>query len=86
MKVEEIKHFFITQVNKQTIIDTLKVLGLPPERGVYVMGKYGYTGSACVFFALYDAINEGRLKKGDYLIFTTSGVGFVMASALFKWV
>ncbi|MGQ4891330.1 MAG: 3-oxoacyl-ACP synthase III family protein [Candidatus Njordarchaeia archaeon] len=84
--VKDIKHFLITQVNKQTIMDTLKVLGLPPERGIYVMGKYGYTGSACVFFALYDAINEGRFKKGDYLIFVTSGVGFVMASALFKWV
>lgn len=86
IKVEDIKHFFITQVNKETIVATLKTLGLPADRGVYVMDKYGYTGSACVFFALYDAINEGRLKKGDYLMFTTSGVGFVMASALFRWV
>jgi len=84
--VKDIKHFLITQVNKQSIMDTLKILGLPPERGIYIMGKYGYTGSACVFFALYDAINEGRFKHGDYLIFTTSGVGFVMAAALFRWV
>lgn len=84
--VKDIKHFFITQVNKSMIETTMKLLGLPPERAVYIMHKYGYTGSACVFFALYDAINEGRLKPGDYINFTTSGVGFVMASAIFRWI
>jgi len=84
--VKDIQHFFITQVNKSTIISTLKMLGVPPERGHTVMEKYGYAGSACVFEALYDALESGKIKKGDYLMFCTSGVGFVMAAALFRWV
>jgi len=50
------------------------------------MHKYGYTGSACAFMALEDALNEGKIKKGDLVAFCTSGVGYVMSSALFRWV
>jgi len=36
--------------------------------------------------ALEDALNEGKIKKGDLVAFCTSGVGYVMSSALFRWV
>jgi len=81
-----IDHYFITQVNKSTIIQLMRLLGQPVEKAHMIMEKYGYTGSSCAFLALHDAIEEGKIKKGDYLLFCTSGVGFVMASAIFKWV
>jgi len=54
------------------------------EKTHYIMDKYGYTGSACAFMAYDDAVREGKIKKGDLVAFCTSGVGYVMSSAVFK--
>ena len=40
-----------------------------------VMGKWGYTGSACIPMALHDAVVSGRLKTGDLVVLVGSGVG-----------
>jgi len=86
LTVDDINHYFITQVNKSTIIQLMRLLGQPVEKAHMIMEKYGYTGSSCAFLALHDAIEQNKIKKGDYLLFCTSGVGFVMASAIFKWI
>lgn len=86
LEVSDIDHFFITQVNKESILILMRLLEQPEEKAHIITEKYGYTGSSCVFLALHDAIEKGRIKKGDRLLFCTSGVGFVMASAIFRWV
>lgn len=83
---DDIDHYFITQVNKSTIHQLMRLLDQPIEKGHTIMDKYGYGGSSCVFIALYDALEKGLIKKDDYLLFCTSGVGFVMASAIFRWI
>lgn len=76
----------MTQVNLNTIKDVMKELGLPLTKTHWIMDKFGYNGSACVIFALHDAVEQGKLKTGDLLCFCTSGVGFVMSAALFRWI
>jgi len=39
-----------------------------------IMGKWGYTGSACIPMALHDAIVTGRMKTGDLVVLVGSGV------------
>jgi 3-oxoacyl-[acyl-carrier-protein] synthase-3 len=82
----DISYYFVTQVNREMIHQLMRLLGQPIEKAPTIMDKYGYTGSACVFMALHDTVTQGKLKKGDYIQFVTSGVGFVMASAIFRWV
>jgi len=85
-KVEDLDMVLMTQVNVNTIKDTMKELGLPLTKTHWIMDKFGYCGSACVLMALHDALEQGKIKKGDLVCFLTSGVGFVMSSALFRWV
>lgn len=84
-KVEDLDLILMTQVNVNTIKDTMKELGLPLTKTHWITEKFGYAGSACVFMALYDALKEGKLKKGDLICFCTSGVGMVASSCLFRW-
>jgi len=86
LKPKDVSMFFVTQVNREAIRQLMRLLDVPIERGYTVMEKYGYGGSSCVFMALHDAIEQNKLKKGDIIQFVTSGVGFVMASAVFRWI
>jgi 3-oxoacyl-[acyl-carrier-protein] synthase III len=48
------------------------------------MEKYGYTGSACIPMALDDAIELGKIKRGDLVVMIGSGVGYNMAAAAIR--
>jgi 3-oxoacyl-[acyl-carrier-protein] synthase-3 len=50
-----------------------------------VMHHYGYTGSACIPMALHQAIENHRIKRGDYIMLIGSGGGLAFAGALFKY-
>ena len=47
--------------------------------------KYGNTTAASIPIALCEAIDEGRVKKGDLIVFAAFGSGFTWASAIIKW-
>jgi 3-oxoacyl-[acyl-carrier-protein] synthase III len=43
--------------------------------------KYGYTGSACIPMALDDAIELGKIKRGDLIVMIAAGFGYNHAAA-----
>jgi 3-oxoacyl-[acyl-carrier-protein] synthase III len=45
------------------------------------MEKYGYTGSACIPMALDDAIELGKLKRGDLVVMISLQLGYSQAAA-----
>jgi 3-oxoacyl-[acyl-carrier-protein] synthase III len=82
---DDVSLFLFTQVNLSTIRVVLEKMNLPWERTHTVMGKWGYTGSACIPMVLDDAVREGKLKDGDVFVMCASGGGLNMACAAFKW-
>jgi 3-oxoacyl-[acyl-carrier-protein] synthase III len=74
-----------TQVNRSTIEVVMERLGQPMNRTHLVMGKWGYTGSACLPMALDDAVKAGRLEDGDLVVLTGSGAGLSMACIALEW-
>ena len=82
--VQEVDHFFITQININAIWATLDKLGLPREKAHTIMHYYGYTGSACIPMALDEALQLGKVKKGDLVFFIGSGGGLSFAGAAFR--
>jgi 3-oxoacyl-[acyl-carrier-protein] synthase-3 len=82
---DDVSLFLFTQVNLSTIKIVMEKMGLPWERTHTVMGKWGYTGSACIPMVLDDAVREGKLKPGDNFVMCASGGGLNMACAAFKW-
>lgn len=82
---KDVKHFFVTQFNIQSIYETLDKLELPRDRAHYIMGKYGYTGSASIGMCIADAVRNHKLKKGDLCIMLGSGGGMSMSAIAFEW-
>jgi 3-oxoacyl-[acyl-carrier-protein] synthase-3 len=84
-RAEEIDHFFLTQINIQSINEALDNLKLPRSKSHNVMDRYGYTGSACIPMALHDAVAQHKLKKGDLVFMLGSGGGLSMAALAMEW-
>ena len=85
LTVDDIKLFLFTQVNLSTIKEVMAKLELPMERTHTIMQKWGYTGSACIPMVLHDAINAGKLQRGDNVVMCASGGGLNMACVAIKY-
>ena len=83
--VGEVDLWLWTQVNLSTIRAVMASLGEPMERTHTVMGKWGYTGAACIPMALDDAVRAGRLADGDLVMMTGSGAGLAMGCVAMEW-
>jgi len=83
--VTDIDQILFTQININSIRQTLDNLGLPMERTHCVMDRYGYTGSACIPMCLAEAREQGAIKPGDLVVFMGSGGGLAFACCAFRW-
>lgn len=84
-RVEDVSHFFFTQININSIVEAMNKLGAPLEKAHNVMDRYGYTGSACIPMAIADAASAHKLKKGDLVMVLGSGGGMSMAAMAMRW-
>ena len=86
LSMDEIDHFYFTQLNLRTIEAMMELIGQPLAKTHWVMDKWGYTGSPCVVMALDDAINNGRgPQPGEKILFCASGGGISMAASVWQW-
>lgn len=81
----DVDQWLWTQVNMSTIRDVMATLGEPMENAHTIMGKWGYTGAACLPMALDDAVAAGKLNAGDLILMTGSGAGLAMGSMAIEW-
>ncbi|MCX7913287.1 MAG: ketoacyl-ACP synthase III [Thermodesulfovibrionales bacterium] len=73
------------QANLRIILSTAKRLGIGLEKILINIDKYGNTSAASIPIALDEAIDSGRIKKGDYVLLEAIGAGLTWASALIRW-
>ena len=85
LAVNDVSLFLFTQVNLSTIREVMKILDVSMDRTHTIMGKWGYTGSACIPMVLDDAVHEGKVKRGDNIVMCASGGGLNMACVAFRW-
>ncbi|RQH13347.1 3-oxoacyl-ACP synthase III family protein [Okeania hirsuta] len=83
-KPAEVKQYFITQLNINSIWETMDRLELDRAKAHTAMHQFGYTGSACLPLTYCDAWEKGLINKGDLIYFIGSGGGLAFASAAFK--
>ncbi len=69
------------QANFRIIDSVRKKLGLSEEKVYINVHEYGNTGSATVPFAMWEAVDAGRIQKGDLVVLTAFGAGFHWAAA-----
>ncbi len=57
---------------------------IPEEKSIYIGNKYGYTGTSSPFFAYTEGIKQGKIKKGDLVLFSSIGLGLTISSMLVR--
>jgi 3-oxoacyl-[acyl-carrier-protein] synthase-3 len=73
------------QANKRIIDAAATRLGIPPEKVLINIDRYGNTTAGTIPLGTRDAIQQGRLKKGDIVIFAAVGAGFTVGASLWRW-
>lgn len=73
------------QANRRIIIAAAERLGMPPEKVLININKYGNTTAATIPLATRDALAQGKVKKGDIVLFAAVGAGFTVGASLWKW-
>jgi 3-oxoacyl-[acyl-carrier-protein] synthase III len=73
------------QANKRIIDAAMKYLELPPEKCVINIEEYGNTSAASIPIALSEAVADGRVKRGDTVVFVGFGGGLSWGAVAWKW-
>jgi 3-oxoacyl-[acyl-carrier-protein] synthase-3 len=73
------------QANLRIINSAAERLRVAPEKVMVNIDRYGNTTAATIPLATRDAIQQGRLKKGDIVLFTAVGAGYTVGASLWRW-
>jgi len=73
------------QANLRIIQAACERLNVPIEKAALVLQYAGNTSSASIPLALVDALNNGRVQPGDYVLLVGFGAGMTAASAVLRW-
>jgi len=84
--LDEVDVYVPHQANVRIIEYATKKLGIPVEKVVVNVDRYGNTSSGSIPLALADAEEEGRLEDGKLVLMTGMGAGLTWGSALVEWI
>jgi len=82
---DDVKLFIPHQANKRIIDATAKRCGIPDERVLINIDKYGNTTAATIPIGMDEAVTDGIIKDGDLVLTSTFGAGFTWGSVLIRW-
>jgi 3-oxoacyl-[acyl-carrier-protein] synthase-3 len=82
---QDIKLLIPHQANLRIITAAAQRLGLRDDQVIINIDRYGNTTAATIPLAARDALEGGRLKKGDLVLFAAVGAGFTVGANLWKW-
>jgi 3-oxoacyl-[acyl-carrier-protein] synthase-3 len=85
LKGGDLDLFVSHQANRRIILSAAERLGMPEEKVIINIDRYGNTTAATIPLALGEAMASGRLKKGDLVLLTSVGAGFTVGAVLVRW-
>ena len=85
MTIEDIALIVPHQANTRIIKAACERLGAPLEKTAIVLHRTGNTSSASIPLALFDAVDAGRLQRGDLVMMVGFGAGMTAASSIIRW-
>jgi 3-oxoacyl-[acyl-carrier-protein] synthase-3 len=85
LSAADVDLFVSHQANRRIITSAAERLALPPEKTVINIERFGNTTAGTIPLALNDAVNDGRLKKGDRVLLASVGAGFTVGALLMRW-
>jgi 3-oxoacyl-[acyl-carrier-protein] synthase-3 len=85
LTANDIDLFVSHQANRRIIMSAAERLGLPEDKVIINIERFGNTTAATIPLALNDAVNEGKLRKGHTVLLASVGAGFTVGAVLVKW-
>jgi len=85
VQVSEVSLVIPHQANRRIIVALAERLGIPMERVMVNLEKYGNTSAASIPVALDEAKRQGRIKPGDIVLLNAFGAGFAWGAAVIKF-
>ena len=82
---DDIALFIPHQANKRIIESAANRCGISEDKVLINIDQYGNTTAGTIPIAINEAINDKRIKNGDYLLLASFGAGFTWGSILIKW-
>jgi 3-oxoacyl-[acyl-carrier-protein] synthase III len=82
---KDVDCFISHQANLRIIMATAERLGMPMEKVIINIDRFGNTTAGTIPLAMRTAVEEGRLKKGDLLLIAAVGAGFTSGATLLRW-
>lgn len=83
LKADDVQWVIPHEANRRIIEAVAKRADIPLDKVLINIDHYGNTSAATIPLAIWD--NETKLKKGDNIIFTAFGAGFVHGASYYKW-
>lgn len=83
LTIDDVDYVITHQANLRIIEAVAKRLGVPEEKLLLSIAKFGNTSAACIPLVMWD--HEKELKKGDKILLTAFGAGFVNCAAYLRW-
>ena len=77
--------FIAHQANRRIITATAERLGMPLEKVIINIDRYGNTTAGTIPLAIQTALEEKKLKKGDLVLLAAVGAGFTSGATLLRW-
>lgn len=85
LSVDDIHLVVPHQANKRILDALAKRVGVPQEKVFVNVHKYGNTSAGTIPVALAEAVEEGRIKPGDYILSATFGAGLTWGAGIIRW-
>jgi 3-oxoacyl-[acyl-carrier-protein] synthase-3 len=85
LTIDDVECFVPHQANVRIIEAAAERLGQPMDRFFVNVERYGNTSSASVPVALYEALEQGRIRPGDHVVFVAFGGGLTWGAAAMQW-
>ena len=85
LTIDDVALMIPHQANKRIITAAAERLGMPLEKVLINIDRYGNTTAGTIPLGTRDAIAQGRLKKGDLVLFAAVGAGYTVGASLWRW-
>ncbi len=85
LDISQIKCVIPHQANRRIVDAVGERLGVKPEQLFVNLEKYGNTSAASVAIALNEAVETGRIQRGDLILLVVFGAGFTWGAAVIEW-
>jgi len=85
LRVDDVSLFVLHQANLRIIQAAAEQLGIPPEKLMVNLQKYGNTSGGSIPIALDEAFEAGRIHRGDTILMSGFGAGLTWGTGLFRW-